>query len=74
MFEFPKQIDLPLDQWVDSIMDWILNTFSGFFDILGNSILWFMLRIEWFFLWIPWFVLIGLGLISVAARSVSVGK
>ena len=60
MFEFPKQIDLPLDRWVDSIMDWILNTFSGFFDILGNSILWFMLRIEKFFLWIPWFVLIGL--------------
>lgn len=60
MFKFPETINVPLDRWVDTGMDWVLNTFGGFFDVMGSSILWFMLRIEKFFLWIPWFVLIAL--------------
>ena len=60
MFEFPKNIDIPLDEWVDLAMDWILNTFGGFFDMLGNFILQFMLLIERFFLWIPWFILVAI--------------
>jgi len=60
MFEFPKNIDIPLDDWVDFAMDWILNTFGGFFDALGNFILQFMLLVERFFLWIPWFILVAL--------------
>ena len=59
MFEFPKAIDIPMDKWVDFAMDWILNTFGGFFDALGNIILQFMLLVERFFLWIPWFILIA---------------
>ncbi|HHE75133.1 MAG TPA: proline/glycine betaine ABC transporter permease [Desulfobacteraceae bacterium] len=53
-------MDVPLDRWVDSAMDWVMLTFSGFFDMLGGGILWFMLHIERFFLWIPWFVLVAL--------------
>ena len=65
MFEFPKNIDIPLDEWVDLVMDWILNTFGGFFDMLGNFILQFMLLVERFFLWIPWFILIAIvGVVS----------
>ena len=60
MFEFPENIDIPLDAWVDFAMDWILNTFGGFFDALGNFILQFMLLVERFFLWIPWFILVAL--------------
>ena len=60
MFEFPKNIDIPLDEWVDLVMDWILNTFGGFFDMLGNFILQFMLLVERFFLWIPWFILVAI--------------
>jgi len=60
MFEFPKNIDIPLDKWVDLVMDWILNTFGGFFDMLGNFILQFMLLVERFFLWIPWFILVAI--------------
>jgi glycine betaine/proline transport system permease protein len=63
--KFPKNLDIPLDTWVDSAMDWILNTFSGFFDLLGTFILYFMLYIEKFFLWLPWPVLVfGVGLIA----------
>jgi glycine betaine/proline transport system permease protein len=59
MFEFPEHINIPLDRWIDGAMDWVLNTFGGFFDGMGTAILWFLLRVEKFFLWIPWFVLIA---------------
>jgi glycine betaine/proline transport system permease protein len=63
--KFPKSIDIPLDSWVDKAMDWVLNTFGGFFDVLGTAILYFMLYIEKFFLWLPWPVLVfGVGILA----------
>jgi glycine betaine/proline transport system permease protein len=63
--KFPENIDIPLDIWVDAAMDWVLNTFSGFFDLIGTTILYFMLYIEKFFLWLPWPVLVfGVGIIA----------
>ncbi len=63
--KFPENINIPLDVWVDRAMDWVLNTFGGFFDALGTVILYFMLYIEKFFLWLPWPVLIlGVGILS----------
>jgi glycine betaine/proline transport system permease protein len=63
--KFPENIDIPLDVWVDSAMEWILATFGGFFDVLGTLILYFMLYIEKFFLWLPWPVLVvGVGILG----------
>lgn len=63
--EFPKNIDIPLDSWVDGAMDWVLNTFGGFFDALGTGILYFMMYVEKFFLWLPWPVLVfGVGILA----------
>ena len=63
--KFPETIEIPLDVWVDRAMDWVLNTFGGFFDTLGTGILYFMLYIEKFFLWLPWPVLVvGIGLLG----------
>ena len=45
MMQFPEAIDIPLDVWVDAAMDWVLVTFSGFFDLLGQIILYFMISI-----------------------------
>lgn len=60
-----NSIDIPLDVWVDSAMDWVLQTYGNFFDILGMGILYFMIYIEKFFLWLPWPVLaIGVGVLS----------
>jgi glycine betaine/proline transport system permease protein len=65
MMQFPETIDIPLDMWVDAAMDWVLDTFSVFFDLLGQIILYFMIYIEKFFLWLPWPVLIiGVGLLA----------
>jgi glycine betaine/proline transport system permease protein len=63
--DFPETIQIPLDVWTDNAMDWVLGTFSGFFDALGTGILHFMLLVEGFFLWLPWPVLvIGTGLLA----------
>ncbi|MBW1647634.1 MAG: proline/glycine betaine ABC transporter permease [Deltaproteobacteria bacterium] len=65
MMEFPKNIDIPLDRWVDHAMDWVLATFGGFFDTLGTAILYFMIYTEKFFLWLPWPVLVaGVGVLA----------
>jgi glycine betaine/proline transport system permease protein len=56
--DFPDTIQIPLDVWTDQAMDWVLFTFSGFFDAVGTGILKFMLLVESFFLWLPWPVLI----------------
>ena len=43
MLEFPKAFNIPLGEWVDGAMDWVLATFGNFFDAAGNVILQFML-------------------------------
>jgi glycine betaine/proline transport system permease protein len=63
--KFPNTIQIPLDVWTDKAMDWVLTTFSGFFDALGAVILQFMLAVEQFFLWLPWPVLVvGTGILA----------
>lgn len=69
--KFPETINLPLDSWVDSAMDWFMITFGGLFDFIGNLILQFMIAIEKFFLWLPWPVLV---LIIAAASWRFMGK
>jgi glycine betaine/proline transport system permease protein len=56
--EFPEWIDFDLAGWIDSIMDWILSNWGGFFDAIGDAILVVLLRIEDFLLWLPWFVVV----------------
>jgi glycine betaine/proline transport system permease protein len=58
MIEFPDVITIPLADWVDSIMSWLLNNWEGFFDAIGFIILQVMLTVENFFLYLPWFVMI----------------
>lgn len=59
MFDFPKDVRIPLAEWTDVFMDWLLAHFGDFFDLVGHYLLWFLIYIERFFLWVPWFVLIG---------------
>ncbi|MCF7952954.1 MAG: proline/glycine betaine ABC transporter permease [Spirochaetales bacterium] len=58
MFEFPEYIRIPLADWIDAIMDWLLINLEGFFDAIGFIILQVMLAIENVFITIPWFVII----------------
>jgi glycine betaine/proline transport system permease protein len=57
--EFPTWLQIPLEEWVDVAMDWVLDHFGNFFDLLGDWILVGLLALEKFFLWLPWPVLVG---------------
>ncbi|UCZ53137.1 proline/glycine betaine ABC transporter permease [Bacillus shivajii] len=59
MFEFPETLRLDLGIYVDHFINWITDTFAGFFDGLGSVILWFMLGMENILVWIPWFIIIA---------------
>lgn len=58
MFEFPEIIRIPLRDWIDTIMSWMLVHFDAFFDFVGQIILQVMLGFEFIFTTIPWFIFI----------------
>ena len=59
MFEFPEGLEIPLADWIDAVMGWMLAHWGGFFDVLGDVLLWFLLYMERFFLWLPWPLVVG---------------
>jgi glycine betaine/proline transport system permease protein len=65
MFEFPEKIYIPMEKWIDFIMDWVLINLAGIFDAIGLAILKVLLIIEKVLLWVPWPVV--LLLVGVAA-------
>ncbi len=58
LLEFPEIVQIPLAQWIDAIMSWILTNWAPFFDAVGSAILYVLLYIEKFLLWVPWLVTI----------------
>lgn len=58
MTKFPTDIQIPLADWVDELMDWVLTHWGAFFDALGDGLLQVLLYIEKFFLVLPWYVVI----------------
>ncbi len=59
MSEFPGFMNIPLADWIDRFMDWVLANFSGVFDAIGHVFLIILLNIERFFLWVPWWLVIA---------------
>jgi len=58
MSSFPEFVRIPLADWIDAIMDWLLNQFATLFDAIGHILLMVLLHIERFFLWLPWWLAI----------------
>ena len=54
MIEFPEFLRIPVAQWIDAIMDWLLTNWGPAFDAIGEVILAILLYIEKFLLWLPW--------------------
>jgi len=59
MTDFPRHLRIPLADWVDTFMSWLLDNFAGFFDALGELLLTILVTIEKFFLWVPWWAMIA---------------
>ncbi len=60
MLEFPEFLQVPLAQWIDTGMSWVLTNWAAGFDAVGNTILFGLLNIERFLLWLPWVVVVVL--------------
>jgi len=58
MFEFPEFFRIPLADWIDAGMSWVLTNWGVVFDAIGDGILYMLLNIERFLLWLPWFVIV----------------
>ncbi len=56
--EFPKSLKIPLADWIDTAMDWMVVHWGSVFDTVGEVLLLLLLNMERFFLWLPWPVLI----------------
>ncbi len=39
MLEFPELLSVPLAEWIDTIMDWVLANWSAAFDAVGDVVL-----------------------------------
>ncbi|MFO8065491.1 MAG: ABC transporter permease [Spirochaetota bacterium] len=59
MLEFPQSLRVPLADWVDTAMDWVLDNLGPLFDFLGAVGLQILLFVENVLLFIPWFVIIA---------------
>lgn len=57
--EFPDTIEIPLDRWVNSTVDWLLVEFRSVFDAITDIVRWLVLNLESFLLWLPWPVLVA---------------
>jgi len=60
MNNFPEFFRIPLADWIDALMDWLLSQFAGLFDAAGHILLLMLLYIERLFLWLPWWLVIVL--------------
>jgi len=58
VLEFPEWLQLPLGDWIDAIMDWVLVNWGVFFDVIGDVLRQALLSIEKFLLWLPWVVVV----------------
>jgi glycine betaine/proline transport system permease protein len=58
MIPFPENIYIPLDKWVDAIVEWITIAGDSLFDTIGAILLAPMVQLEKLLLAIPWFVII----------------
>jgi len=57
MFDFPD-IDFPLGDWINVIVDWLTQTLAPFFDVVTEIIRTPLVGIERFLLWLPWWAVI----------------
>ena len=65
MLEFPGAIHIPLAEWADAVINWLLTNWSPFFGIINESVLFILSYIERFLLWLPWWVVVlAVGLIA----------
>ena len=57
MFDFPE-VNFPLDDWINAIVDWLTINLAPFFDAITVGIRIPLVALEHFLWWLPWWVVI----------------
>jgi glycine betaine/proline transport system permease protein len=71
--DFPLRI--PLGRWAETIVNWMTENFSTFFDSIKIIVEFLLVQLDSFFIWVPWPVaMLGLTIIgwAVAGRKVAI--
>ena len=58
MVEFPEVIRIPLDEWVEVLMTWVVHNFGGFTDAIGDGLQQMLVILKNVLLWLPWLVIV----------------
>ena len=57
MMSFPEWFRIPLGDWVDVFVEWLVREFGSVFDSITTGVLYVLVRLERFLLWVPWWAL-----------------
>ena len=68
MNTFPQFVQLPLADWIDAGIDWLVQVGGPFFDWMGEVLLKPLVGLEQFLLWLPWWLII-LAVAAVAWKT-----
>ena len=67
---YPKQWTVPLADWINTGMDWFVETFRWLFQIVSGILVWPMGWIQDLLHWLPWpATLIGFAVLAYAASG-----
>ncbi len=58
MMDFPTFLRLPVADWIDSAVSWILRYFGPLLDFIGDVLLTILMAVDSLLLWLPWFVVL----------------
>lgn len=65
MMEFPGFLRIPVADWIDSAVSWIVVNLGAILDVIGDVLLAVLVAAERLLLWLPWFViLIGIAFLA----------
>ncbi|MDD2401464.1 MAG: proline/glycine betaine ABC transporter permease [Clostridia bacterium] len=60
MSTFPEYINFKFGIYVETFVEWLLDHYMGFFEGIGDGVLWFLLKTDSFLQWLPWWALVAL--------------
>ncbi len=58
MTEFPGFLRIPVADWIDSAVRWIVVNLGAVLDVIGDVLLGVLVAFERLLLWLPWFVIV----------------
>jgi glycine betaine/proline transport system permease protein len=59
MSEFPAFLRIPVGDWIDALVAWIVANLGPLLDAIGSTLLAVLVAMERLLLWVPWYVIIA---------------